>query len=195
MKLFTILSLALSVAPSVGVDVQLINTFQPGEEVLVEIPYFEATATVGDEVEFTLFPPSPDDPTTGFYDIDISMDRGEGTMTWTLKDNSGASHLVFPAGSFDRYYAVFPESCRLTSASLTTADIRSEASVPEYEEKTLGPDMFSTGIDFPEVLGNNVLKMFVVNGANLTALEQQIVVTFEYKNDRSLRCRLFGMCK
>ena len=189
------LSLALMATPSSAQfdfdkteKVTIWNTFQEEESTGGdEFIYFKAEAEImsGGDPEFTLFPPNPPNTTEGgFYDINIDFDdQGkEGTITWTLKDNTGAGHLVFDEGSYDRYYLFFEKP--IFSATVESSDsIVVETGVPLYEERVL-VDGFGTGLEFPEVLDYKCLKMFVKPKTNLTELEQQIVVKVSRKKDK-----------
>lgn len=143
----------------------------------------EAEIKSGGDAEFMLFPPNPPNTTEGgFYDIDIEFDDREGTITWTLKDNTGAGHLVFDAGSYDRYYLIFEKP--IFSATVESSDsIVVETGIPMYEESQT-VDGFSSGLEFPEVLDYKCLKMFVKPKTNLTELGQQIVVKVSRKPDK-----------
>jgi len=181
-------TLAFCAVPCLGEMVTIWNTFQ-SEENLVEVIYQTAEAEIGEDTEFPLFPSNPPGtPEGGFYDIDISYDKttGEGKACWTLKDNLGASHLVFPAGSFDRYYLEFEDP--IDTATLEST-ISSVTGIPKYEEKVV-IDVFGSGLVFPSVVNENFLTMYVVSGANLTETEQMITVKFT--RNLSFGCRLFG---
>ena len=184
MKLPILASLALFSAPTAaqpshGKDetVKILNTFQEANATGgLEVLYEMREATISDGAEFSLFPVNPPGtPEGGFYDIDIdfSSEKMEGTVTWTLKDNLGAGHIVFEEGTYDRYYLFFEKP--IYSATVESSDnIVARASVPFYEE-TVTVDFFETGIEVP-VLDKKVLKMFVGPKTNLTTLEQKIVV-------------------
>jgi len=178
MKLFALASLALFSAPVTARDEKVIiwNTFQEAETTFGnEVLYQKNEGTIGDGVEFELFPRNPPNTTDGgFYDVDIDFsDKKEGTVTWTLKDNTGAGHIVFDEGSYDRYYLIFEKP--IFSATVVSSDnIVVQTSIPYYEERaTL--DFFESGLEFP-VLDNKVLKMFVEPTTDLTDLGQKIVI-------------------
>jgi len=181
MKLPLLASFALFSAPIAAQKnkeetVTIWNTFQDanstgGAEVLYQVN----EATISDNVEFELFPANPPGtPEGGFYNIDIDLsDKKEGTVTWTLKDNLGASHLVFDEGTYDRYYLIFEKP--IYSATIESSDsIVAHTSIPFYEERET-VDFFGVGKEFP-TLTNKVLKLFVEPTTDLTTLEQQIVV-------------------
>jgi len=164
-------------------DVTIFNTFQEQDKTGgLETIYAYSEATISDGNEFSLFPQNPPGtPEGGFYNIDVSpdsMDAMKGTITWTLKDNLGAGHLVLPEGSFDRYYITFLDKS-IASASITSStNLNPKVSVPCYEEKNEIQDFFQTNLTFPPILGSNVVLLEVQPGGNMTELEQVIVVEY-----------------
>ena len=158
------------------------NTFQDDESTNgLEIMYAFREATISNDTEFSLFPPNPPGtPDGGFYNIDITPDTIsplKGNITWTLKDNLGAGHLVLDEGSYDRYYVILEDA--VASASLVRrSNLNPKVSVPSYEEKGEIADLFMTGLSFPPVLGNNVILLEVRPGANMTELEQVMIVEY-----------------
>jgi len=181
MKLPLLASFALFAAPIVAQKdrdetVIIWNTFQHGNDTQgTEVLYQVKNATISEGVEFELFPANPPGtPEGGFYDIDIDLsDDMEGTVTWTLKDNLGAGHLVFEEGTYDRYYLIFQKP--IFSATIESSDnIVAQTSIPFYEERAT-VDFFGVGVEFP-TLTNKVLKLFVEPSTDLTNLEQKIVV-------------------
>jgi len=168
-------------------DVSIWNTYQdPDATMGNQIIYAYSETTVSNEVEFPLFPPNPPGTTPGgFYDIDITPNPDsplKGTITWTLKDNTGASHIVFPDGSGDRYYLImdkfiFPP---IKSAVIVGENnLNTKVTVPSYED-TQVIDMFRTGLPFPSLIQNNVIVMEVLPGSDLTELGQVIQVEYEF---------------
>merc|ERR1712071_571423 len=169
--------------PTGDTSVEIWNTFQEregteGNEILYD---YAETDSITDDVEFIAFPPNPPGtPEGGFYDIDISMDGPKGTITWTLKDNSGAGHLELGFGSFDRYYVAFKDN--VESASLVEkANLNPKVTVPYYEEMPNLPDVFGKGLTFPSVLDRNFIVMEVREGGDMTELNQVIKVDFTLK--------------
>merc|ERR1712238_639838 len=164
-------------------DVTIFNTFQEQDKTGgLETIYAYSEATISDGNEFSLFPQNPPGtPEGGFYNIDVSpdsMDAMMGTITWTLKDNLCAGHLVLPEGSFDRYYITFLNKS-IASASITSStNLNPKVSVPLYEEKNEMQDFFGSGLSFPPILGNNVVLLEVQPGGDMTELEQVIVVEY-----------------
>ena len=159
------------------------NTFQSYKMTgILETVYFYLETMVSDEVEFPLFPPNPPGaPEGGFYDINItpdSMDKKKGTITWTSKQNDGASSLIYAPGDFDRYYVYMPNAT-FASATLTQApEIVSTITIPNYEAKSLA-DFFQSGLIFPEAIDGHYLVMEIIGGSNLTTLGQVITVDYE----------------
>merc|ERR1712087_211274 len=118
-------------------------------------------------------------PEGGFYDIDISLD--DMTITWTLKDNKGAGHLVLGEGSFDRYYVVFDQS--IASAMLVEkANLNPKVTVAYYEETDIA-DLFGSGLPFPEFLEDNIILLEVQPGGNMTEVGQMMKVKFSFVAD------------
>lgn len=177
----TLLSLAL--CATVGnAHVGIWNTYESAD-IGGETVYSYSEANVTDGVEFSLFPPNPPGkPEGGFYDIDItpdSMDPSKGTITMTLKQNVGASHLIFNPGEYDRYY-LFMDAMIESAVATSVADYNLGVSVPKYEKRTL-MDMFGTGLVFPETLDDSYIVLEVMADSNLTTLDQ--VLTVEYVID------------
>jgi len=175
MKLALLTSLALFSAASAE-KIIIWNTFQEEETTFGnEVLYQKSEGTIGSGAEFELFPRNPPNTTDGgFYDVDIDdSSEEEFTVTWTLKDNTGAGHIVFDEGSYDRYYLIFEKSLK-TATVVSSDNIVVQTSIPFYEERaTL--DFFESGLEFP-VLDNKVLKMFVEPTTDLTDLGQKIVI-------------------
>ena len=163
-------------------NVSIWNTFQEPEGTGgLETIYWFSEGIISDGVEFSLFPPNPPGtPEGGFYDIDISpdsMDPMKGTITWTLKDNKGAGHLVLDEGSYDRYYLILEDS--VASASIVEgANLNPKVSVPAYEDKSNIADLFQSGLPFPAVLENNVILLEVQPGGNMTEVGQMMIVEY-----------------
>ena len=178
-------SLALLSNASNGAEIW--NTFQEPEGTGgLETIYWYSVAPVADGVEFSLFPPNPPGtPEGGFYDIDItpdSMDATKGTITWTLKDNRGAGHIVLGEGSYDRYYVILDDA--VASASLVEkANLNPKVSVPAYEPKDEIADLFGSGLPFPEVLGNNVILLEVQPEGDMSEIGQMMVVEYTLVSD------------
>ena len=148
-----------------------------------ETIYWYSEGSISDGVEFSLFPPNPPGtPEGGFYDIDISMDSDDatkGTITWTLKDNKGAGHVVLGLGSFDRYYIVFDQT--VASASLVEgANLNPKVTVPYYEDMSEILDLFGSGLPFPEVLDNKIIVLEVREGGDMSEVGQMMKVDFTF---------------
>ena len=163
-------------------NVEIWNTFQEPEGTGgLETIYWFSEGIISDGVEFSLFPPNPPGtPEGGFYDIGISpdsMDPMKGTITWILKDNKGAGHLVLDEGSYDRYYLILEDA--VASASIVEgANLNPKVSVPAYEDKSNIADLFQSGLPFPAVLENNVILLEVQPGGDMTEVGQMMIVEY-----------------
>ena len=142
--------------------------------------YYKASATIGDGLEFELFPPNPPGkPEGGFYDIDISQSKEGGTISFTLKDNRGASNPVFDAGEYDKYFFFFPETIESVEV-VEAGSFKLRTYVPEYMEMST-VDLFGTGLEFPSVLGNNVVVIDLQVGTDLNTIGGTFSVEYKMK--------------
>jgi len=177
------LFLALLAGPSLAQEgfVGIWNTYQSEELTKsAETIYQYDSKVIGAGAEFSLFPRNPPDtPAGGFYDIDITpdtTDSSKGSITWTLKQNQGASHLVYNAGEFDRYYVEMPNKVA-TAVTASSGTINAKTAVPHYEARQV-IDFFGSGLRFPPVLKSNIIVMEVTAGSDITKLEQVIKVDY-----------------
>lgn len=180
--LYSLISLAVFAAPSViGEVVTCYNTFQDAGITGFSATIFdEREATVSDDVEFIAFPKHPTDPTKGFYDIDIVYDDATmmGTITFDLKDGSGATHAELTEGSYDRYYFVFEEENSWVEVSQAD-ELNPKVYIPFYEDIEL-LDAFSSGIVLP-TLDNTVIVVEMSPGTNMTL--DNVTATISFKRE------------
>ena len=109
----------------------------------------------------------------GFYDIDITANK----IVYTLIDNRSATNLLFPDGTFDRYYITMP--AMVTSVSLVSSDsIVATVEVLEEGTSEMAIDVFGTGLVFPESFGGSTIKVQIIGGTDLTELGQEIVIEY-----------------
>jgi len=144
------------------------------------VVYYKETATIGDGVEFELFPPNPPGkPAGGFYNIDIAQGDDGGTIVYTLKDNNGATNKIFQPGEYDKYYFFFNET--IDSVKVTdTGNFNIKTYVPEYMEVST-IDLFGTGLEFPSVLGNNVIAVDVQVNSDLNTIDSTFSLEYTLK--------------
>ena len=155
------------------------NTFE--DPVLTggnEIIFDKAVRPFTDGPEFLGFPAG------GFYDIDYDYDAE--TISWTLKDNSGASDLLLPEGRFDRYYIDFGRMMPSMAyvRPYPSSSISSATSVEVLPAGyVLGPlgDPFGSGVPTPASFPSGGLQVTIGPGADLTELGQEIVIGLDFK--------------
>jgi len=175
------------VAYGSAVDVSLVsvwNTFAkeglPGEQYW-DVDYDLVINTRGIGATLYDFPSRPpqEDGTPrdgGFYDVTID----DSTITFKLKTNDGASDILFPAQSFDRYYFVFPEDLGVTSGVATkTANYQVTVSTVDAGTDVAWGSILNPSAEKPAKLSKGALKVEFGPGSDLTEIGQEIVITYE----------------
>jgi len=148
----------------------------------LQLLYDFREVAISDDIEIPDFPKNFPPLTGGFYDITVTPT----TIKYVLKDNRSASNLVFPDGTYDKYYFIFPEIVESVSV-ISSDNLVPTASIvsPGTEEVVI--DAFHTGLTFPPVLDSNVLEVIIGPGSDLTELGQ--VIEIEYSLEKSLSSR------
>jgi len=167
-----------------GAQVSLWNTFSDDHATGgAQVVYDYGTAATGRDLEFPDFPMNMPPMEGGFYDIDF----GQARITYTLKDNRSATNIVFPEGTFDRYYFVLP--AKAISVQIEETDkIVAKVSVLEPNTAVETVDAFGTGLVFPEKFGNNIILVEIVGGTDLSELGQQLIITYTMQDHETIIC-------
>jgi len=138
-----------------------------------QVVYDYSDSIANDELEFPGFPMNMPPMEGGFYDIDVAAD----SITYTLVDNRSATNILFPEGTFDRYYIIMPAP--VESVEVVSSDsIVVEVDILEDGTEVETVDFFGTGLEFPESFGDNVIRVQIVGGTDLTELGQEIVLSY-----------------
>lgn len=162
-----------------NVDITVWNTFSDTHSTGgAEVVYDTRTSPPVGGDEFPLFPMNFPPMEGGFYDIDVGPD----TITYRLRDNRSASNILFPDGTFDRYYFIMAaEVAEVSIVSSSNIVATAEIVAPDTVVSTI--DAFGTGLVFPSTLGNNVIKVQIIGGTDLTEIGQEMILSYSLALD------------
>ena len=181
LSVFVLSSVIVTVAAFNGESVTCYNTFQDARIIdTLTTVYDMANANIGNDVEFQQFPHFPlGKGEGGFYNIDMSYDdnTNTGTILFTLKNNSGAVHLDFTPGAYDRYYFFMENPVDEASVSGVSGSLVPTVYIPRYEELEL-VDVLQTGIVMP-TLTDRVIVVAMSPGTDLANMGSSATITFK----------------